>query len=84
MATYTNKSLQSINKKNMIPIVLPRQNKFDQANSKILEEIRKLNDNFSKLESELSVTKQVNSLFSHKQIWRVDAGLTLRVQDQNV
>ena len=50
----------------MIPIVLPLQNKLDQANNKVLEEIRKLNENFSKLESELSVTKQVNSLLSRR------------------
>ena len=66
MVTYTNESLQSINKKDMIPIVLSLQNKLDQANNKVLEEIRKLNDNFSKLESELSVTKQVNSLLSRR------------------
>ena len=59
MATYTNESLQSINKKDMITIVLSLQNKLDQANNKVLEETLKLNDNFSKLESELSVTKQV-------------------------
>ena len=68
MATYTNESLQSINKKDMIPIVLSLQNKLDQANNKVLEEIRKLNDNFSKLESELSVTKQVSSLLSRRLI----------------
>ena len=64
MATYTNESLQSINKKDMIPIVLSLQNKLDQANNKVLEEIIKLNDNFSKSESVLSVTKQVSSLLS--------------------
>ena len=64
MATYRNESLQSISKKDMIPIVLPLQKKLNQANNKVLEEIRKLNDNFSKLESELSVTKQVSSLLS--------------------
>ena len=66
MATYRNESLQSINKKEMISIVLSLQNKLDQANNKVLEEIRKLSDNFSKLESELSVTKQVNSLLSRR------------------
>ena len=52
----------------MIPIVLSPQNKLDQANNKVLEEIRKLNDNFSKLESEVSVTKQVNSLLSRRHV----------------
>ena len=62
MAAYTNESLQSINKKDMIPIVLSFQNKLDQANNKVLEEIRKLKNNFSELEFKLSVTKQGNSL----------------------
>ena len=66
IATYANESLQSINKKDIIPIVLSLQNKLDQANSKVLEEIRELNDNFSKLESKLSKTKQVNSLLSRR------------------
>ena len=66
METYTTESLQSINRNGMIPIVLSLQNKLDQANSKVLEDIRKLNDNFSKLEYELSVIKQVNSLLSRR------------------
>ena len=45
MATYTNESLQSMNNKDMIPIVLSLQNNLDQANNKVLEEIRKVNDN---------------------------------------
>ena len=46
MATHTNESLQSINKKDIVSL----QNKLNQANNKVLGEIRKLNDNFSKLE----------------------------------
>ena len=37
-----------------------------QANNKVLQEIRKGNNNFSKIEFELSVTKQVNFLLSHR------------------
>ena len=66
MAAYTNESLESINKKDMIAIVLSLQNKLRQANNKVLEEIRKLNDSFSKLESKLLVTKQVNSFLSRR------------------
>ena len=70
MATYTNESLQNLNKKDMIPIVLSLQSKLDEAkleaNNKLLEEIRKLNDSFSKLGSELSVIKQVNSRLSSR------------------
>ena len=65
MATYTNESLQSINKKDMIPIVLSLQNKLNQSNNKELAEIHKLSDNFSKFKT-LSVTKQVNSLLLHR------------------
>ena len=50
----------------MIPIVLCLQSKLDEAkleaNNKVLEEILKLNNSFLKLESELSVKKQVNFL----------------------
>ena len=53
MATYTNESLQSIKKKDMIPIVLSLQNKLNQVNNKVLAEIHKLSNNFSKLESKL-------------------------------
>ena len=65
MATYTKESLQSINKKDMIPIVLSLQNKLNQANNMVLAKIYKLSNNFSNLESKLSVTKQVNSLLPH-------------------
>ena len=65
MTTYTNESLQSIKKKDIIPIVLSLQNKLNQVNNKLLAKIHKLSDNFSKLESKLSVTKQVNSLLLH-------------------
>ena len=37
LLTYTNKSLQSINKKDKIPIVLPLQNKLDQSKNKVQE-----------------------------------------------
>ena len=37
----------------MIPTVLSLQSKLDQANNKMLEKIHKLNNKFSKLESEL-------------------------------
>ena len=63
MVTFTNQSLQSINKKDMIPIVFSLQNKLEKTKNKVLREIRKLHDNFSKLE--LSVTKQVNYLLLH-------------------
>ena len=47
MVAYTNESLQNINNKDMMPIILSLQNKLDEAKNKVLE-IRKLNNNFSK------------------------------------
>ena len=49
MAAYTEEALDKLSKKNIIDLVL------------VLDEIRKLNANFAKLESELIVTKKVNS-----------------------
>ena len=39
-----------------------------QSNIKILEEVRKLNDKFTNLESQLQVTKNVNSLIQQRVI----------------
>ena len=66
MATYTNKSLEKINKRDMINIVLSLQSKLDEANNRVVEEVRKLSDAFLKLQSELAVSQQVNSLLSDR------------------
>ena len=57
MTTYTNGSLQNINKKDLISIILSLQNKLEEVNNNVLVEMRKLNESFSKLEVEVSVTK---------------------------
>ena len=64
MPEYTEESLDKMLKRDLIPIVLNLQSTIaDKNNSsnELLEEIRKFNDNFSKLQSELAVTKQVNT-----------------------
>ena len=66
MTTYTNESLQNINKKDLIPIILSLQNKLDEVNNSVLVEMHKLNESFSKLQAEVFVTKQVNTLLSSK------------------
>ena len=51
-------------KRDVIQIVLNLQSTIadkNNSNNELLEEIRKFNDNFSKLQSELAVTKQVNT-----------------------
>ena len=64
MSEYTEESLNKMFKRGLVPIVLNFQRTItDKNNSKneLLEEIRKFNDNFSKLQCELAVTKQVNA-----------------------
>ena len=64
MLEYTEESLDKMLKRDFIPIVLNLQNTIDDKNSsnnELLEEIHKFNDNFSKLQSELAVTKQVST-----------------------
>ena len=50
----------------MINIVLSLQSKLDEANNRVVEEVRKLSDAFLKLQSELAVSQQVNSLLSNR------------------
>ena len=55
MAAYTEEALDKLSKKNIIDLVLVLQNKLETGNTEVLDEIRKLNANFAKLESELIV-----------------------------
>ena len=64
MATYTNGSLEKINKRDIINTVLSLQRKLDQANKHVVEEIRKLSDASLKLLSELATS--LNSLLSNR------------------
>ena len=47
--TYTNESLQNINKKDLILIILSLQNKLEEVNNNVLVEMRRLNESFCKL-----------------------------------
>ena len=66
MTTYTNESLQNMNKKDLIPIILLLQNKLEEVNNNVLVEMHKLDGSFSKLKTEESLTKQVNTLLSNR------------------
>ena len=57
MTTYTNESLQNINKMDLIQIILLLQKKLEEVNNNVLVEMRKLNESFSKLQAEVSMTK---------------------------
>ena len=60
MSKYTEETLDKLLKKDLISIVLSQQTEMDAANSEIMDQIRKFNENFEKLQSELTVAKQVN------------------------
>ena len=61
MAAYTEEALDKLSKKNIIDLLLVLQDKLEIGNTEVLDEIRKLNAKFAKLESELIVTEKVHS-----------------------
>ena len=67
METYSEESLDKLFKKFITNIVLSLQTDM-QSNIKILEEVRKLNEKFTNLESQLLVRKNFNSLLQQRGI----------------
>ena len=61
MSQYTEEALYKMLKRELIPIVLLLQNKITEDNNVMLQEMRKFNENFAKLQAEVVVTKRVNS-----------------------
>ena len=53
-------------KKDLISIILSQQRKIDQDNIGWLDEICKLNDNFSKLQADVIVAKNISNLLSQR------------------
>ena len=66
MATYTDNSLDTLRKQDLIPIVLSLQSKLEGKDNTVLEEVRKLNESISKLYAELARTKNVKNLLLTK------------------
>ena len=62
MANYTEDGLDKILKKDLISITSQQQRKIDQDNIGWLDEFRKLNNNFSKIEADVKITKNTNYL----------------------
>ena len=58
MAIYTEDDLDKLLKNDLISIVLSQQKKTYQDNVGWLDEISKLNDNFSKLETGMKIAKK--------------------------
>ena len=68
MPQYTEESLDKVLKRELTPIVFPLeeqnrslQSRMSEVNNEVVEEIRKFNKNFSKLQLELSIAKRVNT-----------------------
>ena len=71
MAAYTEGTVDKLSKKELIGITLSLQNKVEQytnVNNDALEEIRKFNENFVKLDSETDIVKKVNTLLKKRVI----------------
>ena len=65
MANCTEDGLDKL-LKDLISIILSQQRKIDQDNIGWLDKIRKLNDNFSKTEADVKITKNINNLLSQR------------------
>ena len=74
MLQYTEKTLNKMLKRELIPIVLSFQNKMTEDNNTMLHKIRKFSDNFAKRHAELVV----------KMEWNVSAGQMPSTQEENV
>ena len=68
MPQYTEESLDKLLKRDLISIVLSLeeqkrslQSRMSEVNNEVVEEMRKFNENVSKLQSELSIAKRVNT-----------------------
>ena len=68
MPQYTEESLDKLVRRELISIILSLeeqnrslQSRMSEVNNEVVEEMRKFNENFSKLQSELSIAKRVNT-----------------------
>ena len=61
MTSLTEKSLSKLSKQELIAMMLGMQNKMKSSDTKFAEEVRKLNESFQRLKSDLAITKNVNS-----------------------
>ena len=66
MASYTEDGLDKLLTKDLISLILSQQIKIDQDNICQLDEIRTLNDTFSKLEADKKIAKNINNLLSQR------------------
>ena len=63
-SNYTEESLKSYNKQQLIKLFLELQQQSNEAISKLTDEIKLLKENYKKLESDILVSKNVSSLLT--------------------
>ena len=68
MTTYSEDALRKLNKDDLIGIALSLQSKMEYSNAKVLEEFKLLNDKFDKLEADVAIARNGNSLLSSRQV----------------
>ena len=61
---YTKERLRALNKKRTIDLFLKSQEQANTTIASLTAEIKRLNENFQKLESDVSVVKNVNNTLS--------------------
>ena len=66
MTTYSEDALRKLNKDDLIGIALSLQSKMESSNAKVLGELKLLNDKFDKLEGDVAVAGNANSLLSSR------------------
>ena len=67
MAAYTEEALSKLSKPELVAITLKMSQRMEALNDSILEEVKQINSNFKLLESDLSITKNANTLL-HKRL----------------
>ena len=63
-SNYTQKSLKSYNKQQLMKLFLEVQQQSNETTSKLTDEIKLLKENYKKLESDISVSRTVSSLLT--------------------
>ena len=66
MTKYSEDVLRKLNKDDLIGIALNLQSKMESSNAKVLEELRLLNEKFDKLEADVAIARNTNSLLSSR------------------
>ena len=65
-SNYTEESLKSYNKQQLIKLFLEVQQQSNETKSKLTNEIKLLKEKYKKLESDISVSKTVSSLLTEQ------------------